>query len=69
MLNGDILTKLDLQKLCNRVNGNIKAALAVVPLSSSFGVIDIAKDDTILGFREKPLLEVYWMNAGAYCLS
>ncbi len=69
MLNGDILTKLDLQKLCNRVNGNIKAALAVVPLPSSFGVIDIAKDDTILGFREKPLLDGYWMNAGAYCLS
>jgi NDP-sugar pyrophosphorylase family protein len=69
MLNGDILTNLDLQKLCNRVNGNIKAALAVIPLPSSFGVIDIAKDDTILGFREKPLLDGYWMNAGAYCLS
>ena len=69
MLNGDILTNLDLQKLYNRVNENIKAALAVVPLPSSFGVIDIASDDTILGFREKPLLDGYWMNAGAYCLS
>jgi len=69
MLNGDILTKLDLQRLCSKVSGGIQAALAVVPLPSSFGVIDIANDDMILGFREKPNLEGYWMNAGAYCLS
>ena len=69
MLNGDIMTKLDIQKLCSKVNGDIQAALAVVPLPSSFGVIDIANDDTILGFREKPNLKGYWMNAGAYCLS
>ena len=69
MINGDILTNFDLKKLYSNVSENVDASIAVIPLPSSFGVIDIANDDTIIGFREKPLLEGYWMNAGAYCLS
>ena len=51
MLNGDILTNLDLQKLYNRVNGNIKAALAVVPLPSS-----ISKPQHSLNWQQVVLL-------------
>ncbi|MFQ6134231.1 MAG: NDP-sugar synthase [Nitrososphaerales archaeon] len=69
MLNGDILTNLDPQELYKRVDGRAEAAIAVVPLPSPYGIIDIEEDDTIRGFREKPLLEGYWINAGAYCLS
>jgi NDP-sugar pyrophosphorylase family protein len=69
MINGDILTNLNLRKLFGRVDKEIKASIAVVPLQSSFGVIDIADDDKIQCFREKPLLDGYWMNAGVYCLS
>lgn len=69
MLNGDILTNFNLKKLYGKVSGNVEASIAVIPLQSSFGVIDITNDDTIVGFREKPLLDNYWMNAGAYCLS
>ncbi|MFC1755630.1 NDP-sugar synthase [Thermoproteota archaeon] len=69
MINGDILTNFNLKKLYSKVSGNVKASIAVIPLQSSFGIIDITNDDTIVGFREKPLLNNYWMNAGAYCLS
>jgi NDP-sugar pyrophosphorylase family protein len=69
MLNGDILTNLDPQDLCNRVAKGAEAAIAVVPLPSPYGIIDIDNDDTISGFREKPRLEGHWINAGIYCLS
>ena len=69
MINGDILTKLDLKELYNTVSGNVKASIAVIPLQSSFGIVDIGNDNIVIGFREKPFLDGYWMNAGAYCLS
>jgi mannose-1-phosphate guanylyltransferase len=69
MLNGDIMTNLDLQRLSKNLGGETLATLAVVPLPSPYGVIDIREDDVITGFREKPRLEGYWINAGIYCLS
>lgn len=69
MLNGDILANFDPQKLCQRVDGGVEAAIAVVPLPSPYGIIEIGADDAIRRFKEKPLLEDYWINAGVYCLS
>jgi len=43
--------------------------MAVVPLPSPYGIVDVGRDDSIRGFREKPLIGEYWINAGAYCFS
>ncbi len=70
MLNGDILTNLDPQKLCRDLEGGgALASIAVIPLPSPYGVIDIKDTGIITGFREKPRLDGYWINAGIYCLS
>ncbi len=68
MLNGDILTNLDLQKLYANL-GDTMASIAVIPLPSPYGVIDIKDSGIIAGFKEKPRLDGYWINAGIYCLS
>ncbi|MCL4435313.1 MAG: nucleotidyltransferase family protein [Thaumarchaeota archaeon] len=70
MLNGDILTNLDPQKLRASLDeGHALASIAVIPLPSPYGVIDIEDTGVITGFREKPRLDGYWINAGIYCLS
>jgi len=71
MLNGDILTNLDPKKLCASLGGKggALASIAVIPLPSPYGVIDIKDTGVISGFREKPRLDGYWINAGIYCLS
>ncbi len=69
VLNGDILTNLDPKILFDTVKGNTEAAISVVPLPSPYGIIDINDDDSICGFREKPLIYRYWINAGVYCIS
>lgn len=68
VLNGDVLTDLDPHKLAAAVGGPILGAIAVVPLRSPFGVVDVTRRGAIVGFREKPLLSEYWINAGIYCL-
>jgi NDP-sugar pyrophosphorylase family protein len=65
VLNGDVITNLDLWKIKN--NGNI-ASIALVPLKSPFGIIK-TNEDKIVNFEEKPLLKEYWINAGVYMMS
>ncbi|MEM3383460.1 MAG: nucleotidyltransferase family protein [Nitrososphaerales archaeon] len=67
VLNGDVVTDLDLSKLISNYDkiGNI----ALVPLRSSYGVIMINDKDEIIEFKEKPVLRDFWINAGVYCLS
>jgi len=67
-LNGDILTDLDPWKLVADLTPNIMGSIASVPLSSPYGIIEIEKGFA-RGFREKPILQDYWINAGVYCLS
>ncbi len=43
-------------------------SIAAVPLNSPYGIIQI-EDGLARGFREKPVLRDYWINAGVYCLS
>lgn len=62
MVNGDILTELDPNKL--PVNGG--QSLALVPLRSPFGVVEIDKNSHVLGFVEKPQIRDRWINAGVY---
>ena len=63
VINGDVLTDLDLRKLQSQPN-----SIAVVPLRTSFGIVEI-QDDKVMKFSEKPMIPQYWMNAGVYYLS
>lgn len=69
MVNGDILTNLDPAPLCQRLSGGYIGVIATVPLRSTFGVVEFRDDFSVSGFREKPTLDAYWINAGVYCLS
>jgi len=43
------------------------ATIVVAPLRSQFGVVELAEDDRVTGFREAPRLP-HWVNAGVYVL-
>lgn len=67
-LNGDVITDLDPWKLVNDLTPSCMGSIASVPLSSPYGIIEI-ENGFAKGFREKPILHDYWINAGVYCLS
>lgn len=62
MLNGDVLTELDPNKLKNVYSQTI----ALVPLRSPFGVVELDNNSRVLGFTEKPEIPDRWINAGVY---
>lgn len=62
MLNGDVLTELDPNKL--KVAGS--QTIALVPLRSPFGVVELDNNSRVLGFTEKPEISDRWINAGVY---
>jgi len=61
--NGDILTNLDITKM--KLNECV-AGIALVPLRSPYGVVQIDGNGKIIHFVEKPVLKEYWINAGVY---
>jgi mannose-1-phosphate guanylyltransferase len=63
MVNGDILTDLDPNILRDDMTSS---ALAVVPLRSPYGVIELDGGSNIIGFVEKPQIKDRWINAGVY---
>ena len=66
--NGDELHDVDLDALLDAHRRNAAAATIVVaPLVSQFGVVELADDGRIAGFREAPRLP-HWVNAGTYVL-
>jgi NDP-sugar pyrophosphorylase family protein len=67
-LNGDELLDLDLAALLDHHHDQEAAAtIAVVPLVSAFGIVDVSEGGLVEGFREAPRLP-YWVNAGVYVL-
>lgn len=62
VLNGDVLTELDPNRL-NIANSN---TIAVVPLRSPFGVVELDENSRVRGFIEKPEIPDSWINAGIY---
>ncbi|MEM3195654.1 MAG: nucleotidyltransferase family protein [Metallosphaera sp.] len=58
VINGDILTNLDVTRLQDM-------SIALVPLRSPYGVVK-TEGDVITEFTEKPILYDYWINAGVY---
>jgi mannose-1-phosphate guanylyltransferase len=67
VLNGDVLTNLSLDKLVEAL-GDADGAIALVPLRSPYGIVEYDEDGYITHFREKPLLEGFYINAGVYAL-
>ena len=67
-LNGDEFVDLDFAALLAHQRERAAAAtIAVVPLRSAFGVVDVTDDDVVNGFREAPRLP-YWVSCGVYVL-
>ncbi len=67
-LNGDELLDIDLRgMLARHVSRRPAATIALTPLQSPFGIVDLADDDTVTGFREAPRLP-HWVNVGVYVL-
>jgi NDP-sugar pyrophosphorylase family protein len=64
MINGDILTELDPNKL--GIGDGVHQSLALVPLRSPFGVVELDGNSRVLGFVEKPRVPGKWINAGVY---
>ncbi|MHB8568263.1 MAG: nucleotidyltransferase family protein [Nitrososphaerales archaeon] len=67
-LNGDIMTDLDPWNVVKDLYGGYMGAISAIALPSPYGIIEI-ENGLARGFREKPTLEDYWINAGVYCLS
>jgi NDP-sugar pyrophosphorylase family protein len=67
-LNGDELLDVDLEAMLalHRERG-AAATIAVAPLVSALGVVDIGDGGFVSGFREAPRLP-HWVNIGCYVL-
>ena len=65
MLNGDVLTELD----PNKLHTSGLHTIALVPLRSPFGVVELDRNSRVLGFVEKPEISGSWINAGVYCFT
>ena len=63
VLNGDIITNIDIRKLQKKQN-----SIAAIPLKKKFGIIE-NKDDKVSKFSEKKEISNLWMNAGLYHLT
>jgi NDP-sugar pyrophosphorylase family protein len=67
-LNGDELLDLDFAALLARHEGaGADGTIAVVPLESPFGVVELGEDDFVESFREAPVLP-HWVSCGIYVL-
>lgn len=67
-LNGDELLDVNFGALvAEHSQSGAAATLVVAQVRSPFGVVEVAGDGTISGFREAPLLE-QWVNSGVYVL-
>jgi NDP-sugar pyrophosphorylase family protein len=67
-LNGDELLDVDFAALVDEhERSGAVATVVVAQVRSPFGVVALADDDRITGFREAPLLPD-WVNSGVYAL-
>jgi mannose-1-phosphate guanylyltransferase len=63
VINGDIITNIDLEKLMKKEN-----SIASIQLKTNFGILQTDKDK-IIKFDEKKEIENLWINAGIYHLN
>jgi mannose-1-phosphate guanylyltransferase len=62
VMNGDVITNIDLGKLKTHSN-----SIAVIPLRTRFGLVYLT-GNKVERFEEKPEIFNYWINAGVYHL-
>ena len=60
VLNGDVITNIDLHQLAKKLN-----SIASIELRTKFGVMD-TRGDLVTIFKEKKQISDIWMNAGIY---
>ena len=63
VINGDVITNIDIKKLKSKIN-----SIAAIQLKTKFGIMDV-RNDKIINFSEKKKVENLWMNAGIYYFS
>jgi len=66
VVNGDIITNIDPRPLFRVIEEGPMAVMATIQLKSPYGILDIDKNGLIRGFKEKPIIPDYWINAGVY---
>ncbi len=65
-MNGDELTNMNLEKMIEfHINNKAVATIAISPLRSPFGIIEL-QEDNIVGFKEKPILTDKFVSTGIY---
>ncbi len=62
VINGDIITNIDLKKITKMDN-----SIAAIELRTKFGILE-TDNDKIIKFKEKKEISDLWMNAGIYHL-
>jgi NDP-sugar pyrophosphorylase family protein len=62
VINGDIITNINLKKLVKLPN-----SIAAIELKTKYGILEI-ENNKIMNFREKKEISKTWMNAGIYYL-
>jgi len=68
-VNGDIITNIPLDKLINDlIRSNALASIALVPLKSPYGIVEVDDKGFVRSFKEKPVIEKYLINAGVYAM-
>ena len=66
---GDTMVDIDLNKYIKFYLKNVKKTLvASYQLKSSFGILDIMKNNNVVDFKEKPVLDI-WFNVGYFIFS
>src|SRR5258708_21012147 len=74
MLNGDVLTDIDLtEQIAQHERTGAKATLALVPVAdpSAYGLVHLREDRSVRDFVEKPSpdsIDTHLISAGAYVL-
>jgi NDP-sugar pyrophosphorylase family protein len=64
--NGDIMTSFDLHAMLQaHEQAGAMVSMLVVPFVSQYGIVDLAEDGRVTGFRSEPVLP-YWVNGGVY---
>ena len=63
VINGDVITNIDINKLKSKLN-----SISTINLKTKYGILNIS-NDKVTSFSEKKQIPNLWMNAGIYHLS
>ncbi len=66
-MNGDELTDLSIRNFLTFHNEHMPVAtIMAYPLRSPYGILDIDHEFNVTAFREKPIIDRYFINSGIY---